>query len=152
MKKRTFLNFLLVLVFSVSNAQIENPVKWNYGTKKMGDKTYKLTFTALIDADWHLYAQDAGEDLVSTTFKFTANPLVKFEGKVLESGVLKKEYDPNLKLTLGFYNQHVAFTQKVKIRSAAGTLVKGTITYVVCNDKKCLPAKELPFSIKIEGK
>jgi hypothetical protein len=152
MKKRAIIFSMFILHCAFANAQIENPVKWNYETKKIGEKVYELHFKAMIDANWHLYSQDAGEDIVSTIFKFIANPLVKFDGKVFESGELKKLYDPNLRLTLNFYNQQVDFSQKIKIKSLANTLVNGSITYVACNDKKCLPAKEFPFSIKIVGK
>jgi hypothetical protein len=152
MKKRVLIISTMLLFWAFANAQIENPVKWNSGKKKIGDKSYEIHLTAMIDANWHLYSQDAGDDLFSTTFKFAKNPLVKFDGKVQESGELKKVYDPNLRLTLKYYNQQVDFTQKIKIKSATNTLVKGTVIYIVCNDKKCLPAKEFQFSINLDGK
>ena len=113
---------------------------------------YELHITALIDGNWHMYAQDAGEGPEPTSFKFTPNPLVKFDGKVKESGKLEKSFDPNFNSTLRFYSKAVDFIQKVKLRSTASTLVKGAVTFMVCNDRKCLPPKEVPFSIKVEGK
>ena len=81
------------------------------------------------------------------------NPIVKLEGKVLELGDLKKVYDPNLRLTLKYYYGNVDFIQKIKIKSSTSTVVKGSVKYIVCSDKdrKCLPAKEFPFSIKLDG-
>ncbi len=152
MKKFTLILSVLVLFFAVANAQIENPVKWNYSAKKIGDKTYELHITANIDGNWHLYAQDAGEGPEPTTISFVNNPLVKLDGKVKESGELEKSYDPNFRSTLKFYSKQVDFIQKVKVKSSANTLVKGSVTYMVCNDRKCLPPKEIPFSIKIDGK
>jgi len=143
---------MLVLFFAVSNAQIEDPVKWNFEVKNIGNKTYELHTTAMVDGNWHLYAQDAGQDLLSMTFDFMANPLVKLYGKVKESGELKKVYNPNLQLTLMFYDKKVDFIQTVKTKSTVSTLVNGSVTYVVCNDQKCLPAKKIPISIKIPGK
>jgi thiol:disulfide interchange protein DsbD len=151
MKKYTILTFLMGLFFAGANAQMENPVKWTYTAKKLADKTYELHITATIDGNWHIYAQDAGEGPEPTSFSFTANPLVKLDGKVKESGKLEKNYDPNFKSTLKYYSKQVDFIQKVKLKSAATTLVKGTITYMVCDDKKCLPPKEIPFSIKVNG-
>ncbi|MEO7523417.1 MAG: hypothetical protein ABIT58_04945 [Ferruginibacter sp.] len=81
-----------------------------------------------------------------------ANPLLKLDGKTKEVGILEKKYDPNLRATLQYYSKEVDFVQKMKIKSSANTVVKGTVTYVVCNDRKCLPPKELLFAVKIQGK
>lgn len=151
-KKFTILVSILIFCFTIANAQMENPVKWSYTAKKIADKTYELHITALIDANWHLYAQDAGEGPEPTSFSFTANPLVKLDGKVKEVGKLEKTYDPNFKSVLKYYGKQVDFVQKIKLKSSATTLVKGTVTFMTCNDKKCLPPKEMPFSIKVDGK
>ena len=145
---------VLILFFIISGAfaQIDNPVQWRWTAKKVADKTYELHMTANINGKWHIYAQEAGEGPEPTTFSFTNNPLVKLEGKVKEIGKLEKSYDPNFKSTLKFYSEKVDFVQKVKLKSSVAIVVKGTVIYMVCDDKKCLPPKEIPFSIKIEGK
>ena len=137
---------------SAAFAQIENPVKWTYTSKKIADKTYELHMTATLDGKWHIYAQNAGEGPEPTVFSFTKNPLVKLDDKVKEVGKLEKMYDPNFKSELKFYSSKVDFVQKVKVKSTAATVVKGTVSYMVCNDRKCLPPKEIPFSIKVGGK
>lgn len=152
MKKVLLVNFLLLAVFGSLSAQIESPVKWDYSAKKISEKMYELHITANLDGNWHIYAQDAGEGPEPTSFSFAANPLVKLDGQVKESGKLEKSYDPNFKSVLKFYSNKVDFIQKVKMKSSASTLVKGTVSYMVCNDKKCLPPKEIPFSIKLAGK
>jgi len=143
---------LLVLCFVTANAQIESPVKWTYTAKKIADKTYELHMTANIDGNWHLYAQNAGEGPVPTSFVFTANPLVKLDGKIAEQGKMEKSYDPNFKSTLKYYGKQVDFIQKIKLRTNANTVVNGTVTFMVCNDHKCLPPTDVPFSVKIDGK
>lgn len=149
------ISLLLVLFFSFVSglfAQIENPVKWTYTSKKTGEKTYDLHITATLEPKWHIYAQVAGEGPEPTTFSFAKNPLIKFEGSVKEEGKLVKEYDPNFKSTLMYYGNSVTFIQKIKVKSAATTVVKGEVTYMVCNDKKCLPPKSFPFTIKVATK
>lgn len=145
----------LLLIFPFGNAlfaQVENPVKWTYASKKVGDKTYELQITATLQKGWHIYAQDAGEGPEATSFSFTANPLFKLEDKVKEKGKLLKEYDPNFKSVLKFYGDKVVFVQKIKMKTVVPTVAKGTVTFMVCNDKKCLPPKDVPFSIKVGGK
>jgi len=151
MKK--FLSLLLILIaVADANAQMLNPVKWTYTAKKISDKMYEVHMNAVLDNKWHIYAQEAGEGPEPTSFIFTPNPLVKLDGKVKEVGTLEKSYDPNFKSTLKYYSNKVGFVQRVKLKSTATTVLKGTISYMVCDDKKCLPPKEVPFSVKLAGK
>ena len=151
-KKYSILFTVFLFIILSASAQMENPVQWSYTAKKIADKTYELHITANLEGKWHIYAQDAGEGPVPTEFSFTTNPLVKMDGKVKEVGKLEKSYDPNFKSVLKYYGSKVDFVQKVKLRSNATTVVAGTVTYMVCNDKKCLPPKDVPFSVKVGGK
>lgn len=152
------MNKILTLILSLfmvmgASAQFEsNPVKWTYQAKKIGPKVYEIHIKAMIDQPWHLYAQDAGKGPEPTTIAFDKNPLVQISGKTKEIGKLEKQYDPNFKSELRFYTGSVDFVQTIKMRSTAQTVVKGTITFMVCNDKRCLPPKEIPFSVNIDGK
>jgi len=152
MKKFTFFTLLFCGFSAFAHAQIENPVRWAFSAKKIADKTFEIHLTAAIDGNWHIYAQDAGEGPEPTSFSFTANPLVKKEGNVKEIGKLLTAYDPNFNSTLKFFGEKVDFVQKVKLKTTANTVVSGTITYMVCNDKKCLPPRDVPFSVKLSGK
>ena len=144
---------MILLLFTVLvNAQINNPVKWTYTAKKIADKTYELHMTASIDGNWHLYAQDAGEGPEPTVFSFTANPLIKFDGKVKEIGKLEKSYDNNFKSVLKYYAKKVDFVQKIKVKSSIATIVKGSVSFMLCNDRQCLPPRDYPFSINVGGK
>jgi DsbC/DsbD-like thiol-disulfide interchange protein len=151
MKKIIVAIVLMVFVGSVT-AQINNPVQWTYTAKKIADKTYELHITATIGSNWHLYAQDAGEGPEPTKLTFTANPLVSLDGKVKEVGKMEKSFDKNFNSTLKYYASKVDFVQKIKVKSAIATVVKGSVNFMVCNDKQCLPPKDVPFSIKVGGK
>jgi hypothetical protein len=150
--KKTILSILILFAVATAHAQILNPVHWVYSAKKIDDKTYEIHITALIDDKWHVYSQDAGDGPVPTSFNFTANPLLILDGKVKEVGTLEKIYDPNFKSELRYYEKQVDFVQKVKVRSAAATVIKGTVSFMVCNDRQCLPPKDIPFNIKLGGK
>ena len=151
---KSLLAILMLLMFggNICFAQIENPVQWEFTSKKISEKVYELYATATIENKWHVYSQQAGEGPEPTSLKFSVNPLVVLNGKVREEGKMEKVYDPNFKSTLQFYSNKVSFVQKIKLKSAVATVVKGSLTYMVCNDKKCLPPKEIPFSIKVSSK
>jgi Disulphide bond corrector protein DsbC len=150
--KKLITVFVLMMVLITTNAQINNPVQWNYSAKKIADKTYEVHLTASIGAGWHLYAQDAGEGPVPTAFTFATNPLIGFDGKVKEVGKMEKSFDKNFNSTLKYFANKVDFVQKIKVKSSIATVVKGNINFMVCNDKQCLPPKDVPFSIKVGGK
>ena len=145
---------LLIVIAAGAKAQLNNPVMWSYTAKKIADKTYELHFTATINANWRLYGQGPGATGMepTTTISFIKNPLVSFEGNMLEVGKPEAYYDKNLRSVLTYYNRSVDFIQKIKLRSAIATVVKGTANYVVCNDRSCLPPKDAPFSIPVGGK
>jgi thiol:disulfide interchange protein DsbD len=149
---KIILVMLLMKFTALVNAQISNPVKWTQTAVKIADKIYELHLTASIDGNWHMYAQDAGEGPEPTTINFTPNPLVSFDGKVKEVGKLEKLYEKYFKSVSKYYETKVDFVQKIKVKSSIATVVKGKITYVVCNDRQCLPPKEVPFSINVGGK
>ena len=144
----------LVLFFAITvSAQIQDPVKWTYSAKKISADTYELHMTATVSGKWHIYSQDIPEGgAVPTSFIFDKNPLVKTDGKVAEIGKLEKVYDKNFKMNLKFYSNKVDFVQKVKLKTAINTVAKGKITFMVCNDEKCLPPKDVAFAIKINPK
>ncbi len=151
MPKIILVMFLMLFTVLV-NAQIYNPVKWTHTAVKIADKTYELHLTAGIDGNWHMYAQDAGEGPEPTTIYFTPNPLISFDGKVIEVGKLEKLYEKYFKSVTKYYEKKVDFVQKIKVKSSIATVVKGTVTYQVCNDRQCTAPKEIPFSINIGGK
>lgn len=151
MKKLSLLLTFMVCLVGFSYAQILNPTSWTYTAKKIADKTYEIHVTATIGSGWHLYAQDAGEGPEPTTISFTKNPLVKLEGAVKENGKMIKEFDKNFNSVLKFYADKVDFVQVVKLKTNAATVVKGSVTFMVCNDSKCLPPKTVPFSVKLSS-
>lgn len=151
---RSFLLSCLILLSVTAFAQMGSAkqVSWIYSSKKIADKTYELQITANIAGNYHLYASKAGvEGPVATTFTFSPNPLLVFDGAIIERGkrITKREeaWDGNV----NFFEKTVTFVQKVKTRSNAKTNVNGKVEFMVCNDDMCLPPSEITFKIPIGG-
>ena len=151
---RSFFLVCLISIGSHSYAQMGSAkqVSWIYSSKKIADKTYELHITANITGNYHLYATKAGvEGPVATTFTFSPNPLIAFEGGIIEKGkrITKREeaWDGNV----NFFEKTVTFVQKVKTKSNAKTNVNGKVEFMVCNDDLCLPPSEITFKIPIGG-
>lgn len=148
MKKLPGILVILLALPALVDAQILNPVRWNYSAKKIGSDQYILHMTASMDKGWHIYAQDAGEGPVPTSFKFEGNPDAQFTGKVREVGKVKKEFDKSFNSVLKFYEDKVDFVQYVKVKPGTEK-VKGSLEYMVCDNRQCLPPKEVGFEIKL---
>lgn len=143
---------LIITLPAWAGAQKTDPVNWTFVSKKIDDKTWDLQLTATIQSGWHLYAQNAGDLPMTTSFKFKPHPLVSTNGKVKENGKLKKTYDRNIDAELRYYENQVSFVQTVTVKGKAVTDVKGSVEFVVCNDNRCLPTKEVEFKIAVGGK
>lgn len=132
-------------------AQESNPVKWEFSAKKVSGQTYEVIVKATLDKGWHVYAQEAGEGPVPTKITFAKNPLVALSGKVAEVGKMHKSFDENFNSELKYYETTVSFVQKVTVKGKATTKLNGTLEYMVCDDKQCLPPAEVPFSVSLGG-
>jgi cytochrome c biogenesis protein CcdA/thioredoxin-related protein len=155
---RIIVNWLILPLFLVFasitlNAQIFDPVKWSYSVDRHDDNNATLLLTAIIDKGWHVYAQvlQSEDGPIPTSFEFEASPNYSLSGKVLEEKY-KTEYDPNFEMDLNYFEKKATWRQKIKIISAGSFAVKGVLTYMACDDHRCLPPEDLPFSIDVAAK
>jgi hypothetical protein len=146
---------LLVIAFlfiaSAAFCQQASPVSWTFTSKKISDNVYEVQLIATIQAGWHLYSQTQPGKAIAqpTTFNFSKNPLVAFDGKVKEIGKLEKYKDKELDLEANQYSNKVTFVQKVKVKGKVKTNVSGKLEFQTCDDKKCLPPKTVNFSVAL---
>ena len=144
---------IIVALFTISSlhAQVQDPVKWNYSATKKSDKEYTVTIDATLPGAWHIYSINTPADgPVPTSISFKKNPLITLDGTVKENGKLKTDHDAVFGVDVKYYADKVEFVQNVKLKSAVKTNVTGTIKYMVCNDKMCLPPKTIPFNIQLQ--
>jgi thiol:disulfide interchange protein DsbD len=149
--KRIVLFAMLVAAFQMVSAQILEPVKWSFESKKTGDGEYELRFMAKMDEGWHVYSQFVPSGgPIPTSFKFD-NPVgFTLVGKVREPKPLE-ENDPNFNMVVKYFAKSVEFTQKVKVISDKPVEVKGFLEFMCCNNQNCLPPTEVNYSFKLEG-
>lgn len=153
--KKFRLHILLAAVFCISaislQAQIFNPVKWSYSSKKISDTEAELTLKATIDNGWHMYSQFIGNDgPVPTSFTFEKNKNFDLIGKVTEGKPIE-QHDVNFDMELKFFENLATFKQKIKINSSTAFTIKGSLEYMVCDNSKCLPPETVEFEIKVDG-
>lgn len=149
------LSILLLLstfILNNVNAQIFDPVKWDFSSKKISDCEYELIINAKLDGNWHLYGQKSygDEGPIPTSFNFTKSSNYELVGKAKESKLIKK-FEPVWNFELQFFEHAAVFTQKIKIKHDKFFEVKGKLEYMVCNESQCLPPTTIDFNFKVQG-
>ena len=142
---------LLALLPLAAMAQLRQPAKWTFSAKPLGAGKYEVHMTAVADKGWHIYSQhtpDGGP--VATSFSFAKNPLVKLSGNPLEKGKLEKKHEPLFGVDVHQYSGIVDFVQVVQVKPGLKTNVAGTVEFMLCNDKECLPPTTLNFSVALK--
>ena len=151
MKRAVVLSLLFATISIFALAQVKNPVKWTFESKKVDAKNYDLIITASIDPGWHIYTLDHSADIgVATTFSFNKNPLGELKSNVKTSSKPKKSKDPSTGEMVAFYEGKVVFTQTVTLKSPVKTTFTGSVEFMACDDKMCLPPTEKNFTINLQ--
>ncbi len=83
---RKFLFYIFLILFgSSASAQVYDPVKWDFGYVKTGEKQYELIFTASIEEHWHMYSMDIPDGgPIPTSFSIDSLSAFKPDGKAYE--------------------------------------------------------------------
>lgn len=149
MRSLSLVIFFLSTGFIV-NAQIKDPVKWSFSAKKLSAATYEVHLTASIDPGWHTYSQTtpAGGP-VPTSIAFTKNPLLTVNGQAKEVGKLEKKHEEIFGVDVKQYSNKVDFVQVVEVKGNVKTSLAGTVDFMVCNDKECLPPATKKFAVEL---
>jgi hypothetical protein len=142
---------LVVLLTTQAFCQVKNPVKWSFAVKKIDQVSYEVSLTATVDPGWHVYSQttpDGGPS--ATVISFTQNPLIVLDGPVKEVGKLEQKYEELFGVNVKQFSNKVTFVQTVKLKGKAKTAINGTIEFMSCNNKECLPPANQKFSISLQ--
>ena len=84
MHKRSLIIILISLLTITIQAQIYDPVTWDFGYEKKGNDQYELVFTATIEEGSHIYSTDIPEGgPIPTSFTFDTVPDFSFDGSVI---------------------------------------------------------------------
>ena len=155
---RFLFTLILGLLFTPlsGSAQIYEPVNWEFSKKQISENTYELTFVADIDEGWAIYSNDIynnGVDCdveicpIPVSFEFNESKgLFNFMGEVIEEDINKKvSQDPIFLMEVTKFEKQAVFRQTIEIISE-DFKVTGYLTFMTCDDTKCLPPTDVEFS------
>jgi thiol:disulfide interchange protein DsbD len=109
-----------------------------------------IQISAKIENGWHLYALDLDPSIgpVPTQIVLEKNKLVKELQPFEVSTEAKKSFEANFGAEVSYYEHEFHAFKRILVKKP--TIVKGELTYMLCDDKRCLPPKTIPFEIKVK--
>jgi len=139
----------LLPIFTIS--QVLTPVKWSFSVDQPKPGEATLLLIANIDPNWHLYSQDIPPNgPIPTSFRFNKSADYMLVGNVMEPKPIV-ENDPNFDMVLKYFSDKPVFRQKIKVLSSKDFSITGSLEFMCCDDKQCIPPEEVEFSFNIKG-
>ena len=129
----------------VAQAQMVDPVHFTSSLKTTGGAEAEIVFNAKIDAGWHVYSTDLGEDgPISATFNVVKMDGVEPVGKLTPRGNVIKKFDNMFGMELKFFENTATFVQKVKFTKPDYS-IECYLEYGACDDQSCMPPTQVDF-------
>ena len=145
-------NLIILLIFRLFpiSAQIYDPVKWESTVENLTATGADLKFTATIEPGWSMYATDIPEGgPIATSFTFESHPAFELVSGIEQVTKPEVKTDPIFNMKIGKFHITAVFRQKIKILKSENFAVSAQVEYMCCDDKSCLPPKQVDVNIKI---
>jgi len=154
MRRHILFFFVLVSVMQLP-AQMLDPVSWSFSVKTISNDRVDIVATATIDKTWHLYSSEVPDDdmgpIPTTFYTDSSGVYFNYVGFVNEAPKPVSEFDPNFQMDVKYHSDKATFTIPIEVISVEDFVFEGYVYYMVCDDEKCLPPKEVEFSLNVPG-
>ncbi|MBU2526262.1 MAG: thioredoxin family protein [Bacteroidetes bacterium] len=152
MKKNLFITILFLVFNLVGFSQILDPIDWSAKAQKTAEDTYEIQIKARLDPHWHLYSQHvASGGPIPTQFDFTdAEENYTLVGETLEPEGIEN-YDGVFEMDIKYFETEAVFTQKITLINPDLSAIRVDVTYMVCDDTRCLPPTTETYEIPLDG-
>ncbi|MDX9812356.1 MAG: cytochrome c biogenesis protein CcdA [Bacteroidales bacterium] len=151
LKKIKIYVFLLIAATGAFNAsaQIYDPATWEFSFEKTGDDSYEIVIKAEIERGSHIYSMEVPEGgPIPTSVVFDSLPGYVLEGDPWEVSTPEEAFDEAFDMNIKSFSGSAEFRQKISV-VGEGTIVKGTVNYMACNNVTCSPPKDVEFELTI---
>lgn len=139
---------LLLSFFSLLStcAHAQEKIQWDFAFVPY---PASIQIIATIENGWHLYALNLDPNIgpVPTQITLEKNNAVKIFNTFEATSKAKQSYDPNFGAEVSYFENTFQASNRIFVKKV--TTVKGELTYMLCDDKRCLPPKTIPFEVKV---
>ena len=144
-KRTTALVGFLFLCTSFVFSQDE--VVWNFSLRDRGNGEIELVADAKIKQGWHLYdttIPDGGPNPTQISFEQISG--AELMGEFRAESKATEEYDDIFQMTIGTFQDHVRFIQRLKVTDKADFVLQGDVRAQACDNSSCTPPLPHDFS------
>lgn len=139
---------LSLLVFSAFGQNKE--VSWQFKAKKTEAHTYVITATATMTTGWYVYSQylESDKGPIATHWSFEETYPIEKVGDPVEKGQKVEGYDELFDMPITKYKKKMVLEHLIQVPKGQRK-VQGSIIFMSCNDKQCMPPSEANFDLKL---
>jgi DsbC/DsbD-like thiol-disulfide interchange protein len=139
-KSKTII-LLLSLSANLSYGQ-RPPATWSYTLDRVNAQHWMLSMRVTLAPGWHIYSQHIKEGgPIPTRITVNSGDDHSLIGTAEEKGKAFHFYDSLYEMNITWYSGEVSFLQRISINRMVPE-IRGTIEYMVCNNKQCVPRQE----------
>jgi thiol:disulfide interchange protein len=145
--------FALTALIALQLTAQQDPTTWSTEVKKVSDKEYELTTTAVIEPGWHLYSQTTSPENsgpVPTTLSFYGvEDQIELLGINEETGSYA-EYSSVWEFNVYQFSDAAVFKQKIKVLDTELKYIVAEVFFMTCDEERCLRPKGIPLTFKLD--
>ncbi len=137
---------LSLLFLGVALCYAQNKVQWSL---HYDDQKELILLRGDIEAGWHLYSAQTPENAgpIPIDVSIEKNKKIKLRKKFIEKSKAIKKFDTNFESDVYIFEHYYLGEQKIKLKRES--TLKLTVTYMICNDERCLPPVDEVLSINL---
>jgi len=126
------------------------PVTWSFAANPASGDTVEIALSAACEPGWHIYALDLPSDAgpLPTVVQVDDGMGYHLVGAVIEPAPLEV-IDPNFGMRVRYHGDRTIFTQAIRRDMDQAITVQGSVEFMACNDKTCLPPRQVEFKLEI---
>lgn len=126
------------------------PVKWSFKAVELANGHVRIDMTASIDPGWHVYATQlpSDEGPLPTLITLKGSDRFTLIGTPAEPEP-HKAHDPNFGMMVHHHSGTTVFSQVIARRTGDKFTVSGSVEYMACDDRMCLPPLKVPFALEV---
>ena len=147
MKKILFI-VVAILTFVTAKAQLVDPVKWTTKIERKSTTNYILTFSGVIEKDWHMYSQftpDGGALPLELVFK-NKEGNYDLVGKAKESKT-QTVFNDVFGVNETYFEKNAKITQEIQVVNSKVSTIEVVLNYQVCKQVCVNLEKKFQFTI-----
>jgi thiol:disulfide interchange protein DsbD len=146
------MKFLFQVYFSFFGftAICQEHVHWWADVMEKNESLTPIRIFAEIEQGWHLYSAKTPKNAgpIPIHFEVQKNRSVKIKMPFVEKTKAIKKFDANFDSDVYIFEDE--FLGEFKVKAKKDTILKMTVTYMMCNEVMCLPPIDEPLSIKLD--